>query len=51
MSLKYNMKGILVGRKNCKIDENIKNNVELTGFLDYFEFKKIDEINLYLYQI
>jgi GR25 family glycosyltransferase involved in LPS biosynthesis len=35
---KYKLKGLLVGRKNCDIDEKYKKYVTLTDFLPYWDF-------------
>jgi hypothetical protein len=37
LSGKYGLKGLLVGRKDCKLSEAAEKNVEKTGWLDYGE--------------
>jgi hypothetical protein len=40
MCEKFNLKGILVGRKNCKFTEKCNGIVKATPFLPYFDFQK-----------
>lgn len=40
MCKKYNLKGLLIGRVNCKYTDKCKNNLTVVDFLDWFEFIK-----------
>jgi hypothetical protein len=37
---KYNMKGLIVGREHCGLEEKYKDNVTITGFLQYYDLQQ-----------
>ena len=40
MCVKYKLKGLLVGRKDCKLPDEVEKMVEKTGFINWYDFLK-----------